>query len=193
MKTAKAAKLITVAEFALIPISVVSFTTAVGTVAELIGEKLVPDWEAGSISPLFRFVRADIRLAVIAGALAAATYSLALILEKRRLQAPQPDPVAQIHARIGTVNFAFAEAARLMQELQFELARQQAALQQVVERAEEHRLLLEVQPETAENVRKILLMGKERDLIRQRRRDVLFLLYGAALSIPIGILVNLIS
>lgn len=79
------------------------------------------------------------------------------------------DPVDVLRRRIRGVNQAFAEAAKLMQELQRDFAAQEAARDALIAQAEEQRQVLSVNRDEAEKIRKILA-SETKESIRAGKR-----------------------
>ncbi|MBN6052370.1 hypothetical protein JYK22_10550 [Nonomuraea sp. RK-328] len=102
------------------------------------------------------------------------------------------DPSEHLRTRIEAVNKAFAEAATLMEELQRDLAAQEAARRQVVAEAEHQQHLISMNREEAEAVRRLILGETRADISRQRRDQWVFFMLGAVVSIPIGVAINLL-
>jgi hypothetical protein len=106
------------------------------------------------------------------------------------------DPGETLRRRIDEVDRAFRDATSafrrataLVDDLRNELAVQQAARDEAIAQAEEHRRVLEIEPDRAEQIRAILGRVGEKRERKGRRLNVVFLLLG----IPMGILVNLVT
>ncbi|MFC7380882.1 hypothetical protein [Sphaerisporangium rhizosphaerae] len=116
---------------------------------------------------------------------------------RERLKQAADAPDVRLKRRIESVNAAFTEAAKLMDDLRRDLAAQQAARDAILAQAAEQHQLLEVNREQAEKIRKILVGETKATIRAERRREWGFFLAGllasAMISIPIGIWVNHIS
>ncbi|MEV4321463.1 hypothetical protein AB0J37_04470 [Microbispora rosea] len=110
----------------------------------------------------------------------------------RRLGLADEHPSERLRRRISSVNRAFAEATALLDELQRDLAAQQAAREAVVAQAKEQERLLALNQEQAENIRQILLGETKATLREERRQQWMFFVLGVAASVPIGVLINLL-
>ncbi|MEQ4722552.1 hypothetical protein [Nonomuraea sp. B19D2] len=102
------------------------------------------------------------------------------------------DPHERLRTRIEAVNKAFTEAATLMDELQRDLTAQEAARRQLVAEAEHQQHLIGMNREEAEAVRRLILGETRADIARQRRDQWVFFMLGAVVSIPIGVVINLL-
>ncbi|MBG0833121.1 hypothetical protein HS041_36055 [Planomonospora sp. ID67723] len=111
---------------------------------------------------------------------------------ERRLEQIEDPPRERLGRRIAAVNAAFTEAARLMDELQRDLAAQQAAREAIIAQAEEQQRLLEINQEQAEKIRHILVGETKATIRAERRQQWLFFALGAAMSVPIGVAINLL-
>lgn len=109
-----------------------------------------------------------------------------------RLEAVQADPGERLRNRIAAVNDAFAEAVTLLDDLRRDLASQQAARAALEAQSEEQQRLLAIDEEQAGKIRKIIV-GETKETIRaERRQQWMFFALGVAVSIPIGIMINLL-
>ncbi|MFD0883373.1 hypothetical protein ACFQ08_02205 [Streptosporangium algeriense] len=112
-------------------------------------------------------------------------------ISRKRQQEAEEDPGERLHRRVEAVNVSFKEALSLMADLRRDLDAQQAARKQLITQAKEQQRLLSVNEKQAENIRQILA-GETKAAIRtERRQQWMFFALGAAVSIPIGILINL--
>ncbi|MBF8192086.1 hypothetical protein ITP53_41690 [Nonomuraea sp. K274] len=79
-----------------------------------------------------------------------------------------------------------------MDDLRRDLEAQQVAREALITQAEEQQRLLEANEEQAERIRQILV-GKTKATIRaERRQQWMFFALGMAMSIPIGVVINLL-
>ncbi|WP_424533663.1 hypothetical protein ACOZ38_25340 [Sphaerisporangium viridialbum] len=133
----------------------------------------------------------------VAGVIVAAAALLLGIQQNRRgqraIRAAKEDPATTLKRRIERVTLAFVEAAELMDELQRDLEAQQAVRQALIAKAEEQQQLLAVNEEQAEKIRQILVSETKSNLRAEQRREWMFAALGLVMSIPIGILINLIT
>lgn len=114
---------------------------------------------------------------------------------KRRKQAlsdAKEDPKEVLRRRVERVNEAVATAASEMQGLQRDLEAQQAAGAALLAQAEEQQRLLEINQDQAEKIRHILVSETKATIRAERRQQWMFFALGAAVSIPIGIVINLL-
>ncbi|MEV6154938.1 hypothetical protein AB0L53_31815 [Nonomuraea sp. NPDC052129] len=102
------------------------------------------------------------------------------------------DPGEALRHRLIQVNTAFAEAARLMDDLRRDLEAQQAAREALISQAEEQQRLLAIDQEQAEKIRQILVGETKATIRAERRQQWMFFALGVAMSIPIGVLINLL-
>ncbi|TYB71212.1 hypothetical protein FXF51_01890 [Nonomuraea sp. PA05] len=102
------------------------------------------------------------------------------------------DPGDRLRHRIKRVNEAFGEAATLMDELDRDLRAQQAARDALLSQAAEQERLLEIDKEQAERIRQILVGETKATIRAERRTQWMFFALGAAVSIPIGVLINIL-
>ncbi|GAA1628265.1 hypothetical protein GCM10009733_026260 [Nonomuraea maheshkhaliensis] len=114
----------------------------------------------------------------------------ALRMSRQRLEESQEDPSEALEDRIRRATESFAETGRLLAELQNTFSVQQAALKKVTEEAEEQALLRDMDPETAEKMRRIIVGETKATLRAERRTQRLYFAGGVLLSIPIGALIN---
>ncbi|MGV9383354.1 hypothetical protein ACWDRB_46595 [Nonomuraea sp. NPDC003707] len=94
--------------------------------------------------------------------------------------------------RVEAVTAAFAEASQLMAELQHDLELQQAAHQILAEAVDEHQNFLDVNHEQAQKIREIVLSDIHANRRGDRRQQWLFFILGVAVSIPIGVVINVL-
>ncbi|MGW5160938.1 hypothetical protein ACWEPN_36190 [Nonomuraea wenchangensis] len=80
-----------------------------------------------------------------------------------------------------------------MDELERAVLAQQVAGEALITKAEVHGNLLAIDQEQAEKIRKILVGETKATIQTERRQQWMFFAAGLLLSIPIGVLVNLIS
>ncbi|QYC42522.1 hypothetical protein Nocox_24595 [Nonomuraea coxensis DSM 45129] len=80
-----------------------------------------------------------------------------------------------------------------MDELERDIQAQQAASEALLTQAEEQESLLAINQEQAEKIRKIIVGETKATIRSERRQQWMFFAAGLLLSIPIGVLVNLIS
>ncbi|MFG2076950.1 hypothetical protein [Nonomuraea maritima] len=111
----------------------------------------------------------------------------------RELGFSPADQPARLRHQISRVNSAMTEAAELMDNLQRDLAAQQAARETLIAEAEHQQRLLEVNKVEAEKIRLIIVGETKRSLRTQRFREWGFFLAGLALAVPINILSDLIG
>ncbi|MEV0821927.1 hypothetical protein [Nonomuraea rubra] len=111
---------------------------------------------------------------------------------KRRLKQAAEDPRQRLHHRIAEVNAAFANAAALMDELQRDLAAQQATREALIAQTEEQQRLLEIDEGQAEKIRTILVGETKATIQAERRQQWMFFTFGVIASIPIGVAINLL-
>ncbi|MFI0423360.1 hypothetical protein [Spongiactinospora sp. 9N601] len=123
----------------------------------------------------------------------------ALVTRMRRLtaaareqqQEAEADPRERLHRRIAAINTTFADAATLMNELRRDLEAQQAVRDALVAETEEHREVLAIEPERAQRIRQILVGETKATIRAERRQQWIFFALGVAISVPIGVLINL--
>ncbi|MFI9848493.1 hypothetical protein ACIHFD_66625 [Nonomuraea sp. NPDC051941] len=94
--------------------------------------------------------------------------------------------------RIAEMNKAFVAATTLMDDLQREVAAQQAALRELTRQAEEQQRLRDIDPDQAERIRQILVGETKATIRAERRQQWLFFILGVLVSIPIGVMINLL-
>lgn len=111
---------------------------------------------------------------------------------RRRIKEAREDPGEVLRRRIKRVNVAFTEATALMDDLQRDLAAQQAAREELLSQGEEQQRLLAVDQEQAEKIRHILVGETKATIRAERRQQWLFFALGATISIPIGVAINLL-
>ncbi|WP_113699172.1 hypothetical protein [Nonomuraea lactucae] len=102
------------------------------------------------------------------------------------------DPRERVRMRAEKVRAAFDQAGHLMEELQRDIDAQQAVRDALLAQSEEQERLLEINAQHAEKIRQILLGATEKDASRAKRRDLILFGLGVAVSIPIGVLINLL-
>jgi hypothetical protein len=165
----------------------------IGTTAVFSSSVLGAD-QAGSLaivafSPVFQIMFFGGSVVLLLGA------GVVLYVDRARpgAAADGADLSARLRERVEAVNAAFGEAAALMEDLRRDLAAQQAARQALVAETEQQRRLLAVDREQAERVRELLIEANLLERRRNRREQLLFFILGVIVSIPAGILVNLIS
>lgn len=90
------------------------------------------------------------------------------------------------------MNKAFVAATTLMDDLQREIAAQQAALRELTRQAEEQQRLRDIDPEQAERIRQILVGETKATIRAERRQQWMFFALGVLASIPIGVAINLL-
>ncbi|MBG0826144.1 hypothetical protein HS048_36370 [Planomonospora sp. ID91781] len=134
---------------------------------------------------------------VIIGVFAIATAQVHIVrititAQRRMLAATGQDLSERLRERAKAVNAAFTEAARLMEDLQRDLAAQQAAREALLAQTEEQQRLLEVNEEQAEKIRQILVGETKATIHAERRQQWLFFALGVFASIPIGVAINLL-
>ncbi|MEU6743743.1 hypothetical protein [Streptosporangium sandarakinum] len=111
-----------------------------------------------------------------------------------RMVKPSPtDMVGQIKLRMNRVDGAFDEAVSLMADLQRELQAAEAARRQVMADAKRQQELAKVDEATAKLIQEILLADAKKAARVQRKQQLLYFAAGVLVSIPVGIMVNLIS
>ncbi|WP_043636791.1 hypothetical protein [Nonomuraea candida] len=124
--------------------------------------------------------------------LVAARVRRAWIDQREKKEQSLVDPHERLGTRIDAVNKAFADAATLMEELQRHLAAQEAARRRLVAEAEHQQQLIGMDREEAEAVRRLILGETRADIARQRRDQWLFFVLGVAVSIPVGVAINVL-
>ncbi|NRQ34490.1 hypothetical protein HII36_21945 [Nonomuraea sp. NN258] len=110
---------------------------------------------------------------------------------KKRLAQAAEDAGQALEDRIKRASESLIETTKLMTDLQQEFATQQAALKQIKEEAEEQKLLRDIDPETAERMRRISVGETKATIRSERRTQWLFLGLGILMSIPIGVAINI--
>ncbi|WP_189243163.1 hypothetical protein [Planobispora rosea] len=113
--------------------------------------------------------------------------------ERERMNRAEEDPGEALRRRINAVNTAFAEAAKLMDDLRRDLDAQQVAREELLAQAEEQQRLLEVNQEQAEKIRQILVGETKATIRAESRKQWLFFALGALTSIPISVAVELLT
>jgi hypothetical protein len=114
------------------------------------------------------------------------------LLSRRSSEFQAEEPGERLKRRIRAVNTAFTDAAVLMDELQRDLDAQQAAREQLLAQADEQQRLLAVDQEQAEKIRQILVGETKATIRAERRQQWLFFALVVTVSIPIGVLINLL-
>jgi hypothetical protein len=112
--------------------------------------------------------------------------------EKQALQEAEDDPAETLRRRADRANAALTEAVTLMNDLQREVTSQKTKLLESTEQADELRKFLQINREHAEFLRELTVRDTKAAIQAERREQWKFLLIGAALSIPIGIAINLL-
>ncbi len=112
---------------------------------------------------------------------------------QRILREAAEDPAVRLQRRIEAVNQAFAEAEPLLKELQVDLQRQEAVRRHLAAQVEQQQRVIAMDRGQADAVRAYLLEEAKAALRGERRQQWMFFAVGVLVSIPIGILVNIIS
>ena len=113
-------------------------------------------------------------------------------ISRRRQQEAAEDPGERLQRRADAVNASFKEAISLMDDLRRDLNAQRAARKRIISEATEQQRLLSVNSEQAENIRQILVGETKATIRAERRTQWMFFALGAAVSIPIGVAINLL-
>ncbi len=116
-----------------------------------------------------------------------------LFTTEERLRQAEEDPAEVLRRRIQEVNLAFSAAVTLKDDLERELQRQLAELEGIINRSEEHEVLLAQDAERAEALRRAITRKTKQEIRAERRQQLLYVAIGAVISFPIGLLVNWIS
>lgn len=114
--------------------------------------------------------------------------------KRRRTAVEQAErsPAERLRELNAQVAASMQNTASLLERLSRELEDQKAAAEATIAEGEERARWLEINREEAEKVRQ-LIVGETKETLRaQRRRDWMLLGAGALLSIPIGVLINLL-
>ncbi|MGV9380529.1 hypothetical protein ACWDRB_32275 [Nonomuraea sp. NPDC003707] len=110
---------------------------------------------------------------------------------KATLEKAAEDPAQALRDQIASVDKAFTEATRLMDNLRREFEAQEAARDALIAQAQEQQRLLEVNEEQAEKIRQILVGETKATIRAERHQQWMFFALGVVVSIPIGIMINL--
>ncbi|MEQ4723797.1 hypothetical protein [Nonomuraea sp. B19D2] len=112
--------------------------------------------------------------------------------ERRRLAAAGEDPADGLRQRADQATVALGEAVALMNELQREVGTRKAQLLEAVAEADKVAKFLDVNEEARDFLRGVTTQNTKSAIRAQQREQWKFVLIGAGISIPIGIIINLL-
>lgn|GEM_PF-4011265 len=99
----------------------------------------------------------------------------------------------QLQRALAVVQLAMDNATRALEEFQRETAARRAALDVLIAQAEENRALAEIHEVDARKIDAILFKRSRGEAARQKRSQLVYFFGGLLASIPIGVVINLLT
>lgn len=135
-------------------------------------------------------------LGVVGGAVAVWGVAGVIFLRETRLARKkrlERELLGNLQEQVRRIEAVFAETVALMDRLQYRLQAERAALEATADAAAEQRQLLDLNWEQAARIQYFITKEARVRELSQSRQSLLYFVTGVLVSIPVGIVINLLT